>query len=156
MDYAKLKALIDATPGTPEMSDAEVSAALCVQNISVLGKAPLWQVKQLLLETGRWWALKLAAKTESAIQPVADAAVEIISDPRFENIDMANPVTQQMMGALVQAGIITQEQSDAVVAMATTLTSIAEQAGLGDPTPTDVGMARGTIPMVQTEAKHDN
>jgi hypothetical protein len=128
MNYEALALKIKESDIT-ELSDQEIVDILTDKTIPVLGKAPLWQVKQRAIETGAWWLLKQAIKTESSIQHIADAAITLFEDMRFDNIDMTNPMVLQMCVALIQAGIITQELFDEIMIMATTYVSWAEQNG---------------------------
>jgi hypothetical protein len=81
---------------------------------------PLWQIKKICIETGVWIALRMASvQVESVpLAHLAATVMEYINDVRFENLDMDLVSTQQMIGALVQSGVMTSDQSALIDDMA--------------------------------------
>ena len=155
MDYEILTAELIADPlgrGYAEMTDQEAADAMNAVDRTrnkTPHKAPLWQIKQLCLEQGVWFALKLAAATESPIQGAAATAVELIEDDRFENLDLDNAAAQQMLAALAAGGVVTQAQSDAIYALGTETLSRAAELGLPTVALQDIEIARGERPLIQ-------
>jgi len=90
---------------------------------------PLWKIKKLCVETGVWLAMKAAASQTDSIPlaQVAALAIEYINDSRFENLDLDLASTQQMLGALTQAAVISTSQAADIDAMADVKTSRAMQ-----------------------------
>ena len=109
----------DAYTGmTPEQMLVAVNTPTVLTGARQL--VPLWKIKKLCVETGVWVAMKLAAvQTQSSqLAAVATLATEYINDTRFENLDLDLVSTKQMVGALVQGGVMTQAQADEIDDMA--------------------------------------
>lgn len=90
---------------------------------------PLWQIKKLCIETGAWLMLKAASiqVDNQNLAQVASLALTYIDDVRFENLNLDLPSTQQMIIALVQGEVFSEEQTAIIDEMANAKTSRAIQ-----------------------------
>jgi hypothetical protein len=136
MDYEKLVAELASDPvgmGYASMTDAQVSAAIAASTRPTRKLVPLWEVKKRLIETGAWLAIvQYASSGENAqVKEVAALTCAYIDDTRFDNLDVDLPSTQQMLGVLQQAGLITAQMASEIDALADTWTTRAAQLGLG-------------------------
>lgn len=121
-----------AAIGYAGMDDAQRLAALHAENQPVRQLVPLWQIKKRLIETGAWLELQKAAVDHQSEQVKAAASLTLlyVDDARFENLDLDLASTQQLLGALVQAMIVTTDMSAEIDAMANATTSRAAILGL--------------------------
>ncbi|HEY8837232.1 MAG TPA: hypothetical protein VIO16_06020 [Dehalococcoidia bacterium] len=74
---------------------------------------PVLQVMTYLRENNLWMAIKAATATSAG----AAAAVDYNSDPRVQTLDVSLAIVQGMLADLVTHGLLSQAQSDAIVAM---------------------------------------
>jgi hypothetical protein len=118
--------------GYAAMSDEQRLTALHAENQPVRQLVPLWKIKKRLIETGAWLELQKAAAGHESEQVKAAARLTLlyVDDARFENLDFDLPSTQQLLGALVQAMIVTTDMSAEIDAMANATTSRAAILGL--------------------------
>jgi hypothetical protein len=128
--------------GYAAMSDHEAASAINASTQPARQLVPLWLIKRRLIETGAWLALQAAAAAESAVQPAAKLTLEYVDDHRFENLDLDLLSTQQMLGALQAAGIVSAELAAELDTLADTTTSRAMMLGLGRVEPGHVESAR--------------
>ena len=147
MDYDILTAELAADPvgmGYASMTDAEVSAAIMASTRPTRQKVPLWEVKKRLIETGAWLAIVQYANEGEDAQVRAAAALTCIyvDDHRFENLEIDLPATQQMLGALQLAGLITEAMASEIDTLADAWTTRAAQLGLPNVAPGHVQSAR--------------
>lgn len=119
--------------GYAAMSHDEAAASMNAVDIPVRKLVPLWNVKKTAIESGCWLTIKAAAVSHVSpgVQGAATVALDYINDQRFENLDMDLTSTQEMLGALVAGGVLTQAQADTLDALADDLTSRAIQLGIG-------------------------
>jgi hypothetical protein len=111
--YDALAALWATLTGTTAQKLAAANA------MTVAGPSqsvPVLQVMTYLRTNNLWLPIKAAAATSSG----AAAALDYNSDPRVQNIDVTLPIVQAMLADLVSHGLLTQAQSDAIVAMSAT------------------------------------
>lgn len=66
---------------------------------------------------GVWLGIKAAAGTV----PAAAAAVDIVQDLRQDTLDFSLPIIPYLVGALVTAELITQDQADGLTALKNTI-----------------------------------
>lgn len=78
----------------------------------------LADVQALLQRTGAWWAIRAAANDPA--HPAHDAAVVVfdVAGARYIRLDTSLLLVGQMFGALVAAGVLSQEVVDQVFALA--------------------------------------
>lgn len=117
--------------GYAGMTEDVVIASLLTSDRPARQIVDIWQVKKLLLEAGEWPMLVLAQTNENAqLAGAALSAVAYINDQRFEHLDMDLPAVQTMIGALRDAGIISQATYNSVDALATTTQTRAAELGI--------------------------
>jgi hypothetical protein len=111
---------------------ADAVNALCV---SVRRPVPTWQVRQTAIEGGYWPSLVEAR--ESPIPAVRGLAITVLAwiddqSGTIQSVDMDRPAVIGMRAALVQAGICSQAQADALSALAEASIPWTESVGLGE------------------------
>ena len=94
-----------------------------------------------LRQIGVWYAIRAAAA--DGVLP-AIAAVDLHQDPRTTAIEFDLPIVVQMLAGLVQAGLLTQEQVDALSTLADREQSWAQANGVAVDARA-VGLARGAL-----------
>jgi hypothetical protein len=77
---------------------------------------PILDITDYLRSNGLWLPIKAAAAQGNG---AAAAAVDLNDDVRAQTLDMSLPIVAQMLAALVTAELLTQAQSDAIVALKT-------------------------------------
>lgn len=137
MDYALLATEITTDPagaGYAAMTDAEIAASLSAATIRVRQLVEIDVLRDTALRLGIYTAILAAQKNPQlpgGLWAVCETVLSLVSIG-VEAVNMDDPASIQMFGALRQAGIITPEQATAIDALATRATiSRAEQIGLG-------------------------
>ncbi|MBV5310831.1 hypothetical protein [Chromatium okenii] len=127
--------LINSTPALYEYArtgnDGAIQQWLNTPSIVSSRKIPINEFVACLYDTGAFTAIKQAAVNNNA---TATFAIETMKDCKalgVESIDLSLIVNQDLLNGLLVQTIITQEQVDAVAALAVTLVSPAEANGLG-------------------------
>ena len=91
---------------------------------------PVAEVSALMWRLGLWIGIRAAATN-----PGAGAAVAFNDDIRVETMDMSAPIVGQMLGSMVQGGVITQSHADKIKALKNTtlpwVTTPVAQGGAG-------------------------
>lgn len=137
MDFAALKNLIDSEPANAARSDSEIAAWL---NELVAGPpAPITSATLLKWAAKYGIRARMKAAIASPMEGVpADIAAQIrsICDDALlmlqrdsTVLDIADPDIQTMLGALVQAGVITSGQVATLTALAATTRRRCESCG---------------------------
>jgi hypothetical protein len=135
------------------IAEAEVAAALNAPDTSLPTKrsdVTTYDAREILLSTGEWGTVILAAENAAVPQQVRGACIVLrdaiiqtttirISIPQIYN------ATANLLGGLVSAGILTNDTRNALMALADVYQSWAEMEGVGAVTTRDVGIARGSI-----------
>lgn len=126
------------------MTDAEIVAALNAQT-AVRRRVPISDLQARAMESGVYTALRVAVATPGTpeqLRAVCQTVLDL-ANARFTDVDLDNAASQQMFGALRQAGVITADQAAAIDALATTgYTSRARALGLGAVTVEDIERSR--------------
>jgi hypothetical protein len=89
--------------------------------VTVRRPVPTWQVRQTAIESGYWPALVEAREsTAPAIRALAITVLAWIDDQSgtIQSVDMDRPAVINIRSMLVQAGICSQPQADALSALA--------------------------------------
>ena len=89
--------------------------------VSVRRPVPTWLVRQTAIEGGYWPSLVEAREsTTPAVRALAITVLAWIDDQSgtIQSVDMDRPAVVNMRAALVQAGICSQPQADALSALA--------------------------------------
>ena len=103
------------------MADQLLADAVNGLRVSVRRPVPTWQVRQTAIEGGYWPALVEAREsTTPAIRALAITVLAWIDDQSgtIQTVDLDRPAVVAMRAALVSAGIVTQQQADALSALA--------------------------------------
>jgi hypothetical protein len=103
------------------LSDQLLADAINGLRVSVRRPVPTWLVRQTAIEGGYWPALVEAREsTTPAIRGLAITVLAWIDDQSgtIQTVDLDRPAVVAMRAALVQAGIVTQQQADALSALA--------------------------------------
>ena len=132
MNLSALAAKI-AEPQYASLSDQLLADAVNGLRVSVRRPVPTWQVRQAAIEAGYWPSLIEAREsTTPAIRAVAITVLAWIDDQSgtIQSVDMDRPAVGQMRAALVQAGICSQPQADALSALADASIPWTESVGL--------------------------
>jgi len=117
------------------LSDQLLADAINALRVSVRRPVPTWQVRQAAIEGGYWPALIEARETGA--NPVRALAITVLAwiddqSGTIQSVDMDRPAVIGMRAALVQAGICSQAQADALSALADVSIPWTESVGLGE------------------------
>lgn len=127
------------------MTDAEIVAALNALPAPTRRRVPLAELQARAMEAGVYTALRVAVGNAAApaeLRAVAQTVLDL-ANARFDDVDLDNPASQQMFGALQQAGVITAQQAATIDALATVQgVSRAQALGLGIVVEADIQAAR--------------
>jgi hypothetical protein len=124
-----------ALPAYAGMSDQQIADTVNALRVSVRRPVPTWQVRQTAIEGGYWPALIEAREsTTPAIRALAITVLAWIDDQSgtIQSVDMDRPAVVGMRAALVEAGICSQPQADALSALADQSIPWTESVGLGE------------------------
>jgi hypothetical protein len=105
------------------------------------------EAREILLSTGEWGAVVLAAENTAAPQQVRGACI-VLRDTIAEtsliraSVPAIYNATATLLGGLTP-GVLTEGTRDALMALADVNQSWAEQQGVGAVTIRDIGIARG-------------
>jgi len=117
------------------MGDQLLADAVNGLRVSVRRQVPTWLVRQTAIEGGYWSALVEAREsTTPAIRALAITVLAWVDDQSgtIQSVDMDRPAVVGMRAALVQAGICSQAQADALSALADQSIPWTESVGLGE------------------------
>ena len=124
-----------AEPQYAGMADQLLADAINSLHVSVRRPVPTWQVRQTAIEGGYWPALIEAREsTTPAVRALAITVLAWVDDQSgtIQSVDMDRPAVVRMRAALVQAGICSQPQADALSALADASIPWTESVGLGE------------------------
>ncbi len=115
------------------LSDQLLADAINGLRVSVRRPVPTWQVRQAAIEGGYWPALVEARETGA--NPVRALAITVLAwvddqSGTIQSVDMDRPAVIGMRAALVQAGLCSQAQADALSALGDHSIPWAESVGL--------------------------
>lgn len=132
MDYAAIKARLGQAPYVSMAQDGSadigIAAAMQAETIGAPDRVvPIAEVMDYLRTNGLWLPIKAAAVAGTSIG--AAAAVDLNDDLRFQTIDFNRPIVGAMLADLVAKSLLTQAQSDALVAMKTQTRPFARDEG---------------------------
>ena len=115
------------------LTDQAVADAVNALRVTVRRPVPTWLVRQTAIEGGYWPALVEAREsTTPAIRALAITVLAWVDDQSgtIQSVDMDRPAVIGMRAALVQAGICSQAQADALSALADQSIPWTESVGL--------------------------
>ena len=133
------------------MAEGDIATALNAPDESLPKKrvdVATSDAKEILLSTGEWAAVVLAAENEAVPQQVRGACI-VLRDTiaETETIRATIPeiytATAVLLGGLVLVDVLTDNTRDALMALADVNQSWAEMEGVGVVDTRDVGIARG-------------
>lgn len=134
-------------PQYAEMDDAAAAAALNAV-VERRQRVAISALQARAMETGIYVALRVAVQNPQAppqLQAVCQTVLDL-ANASFADVDLDNPASVQMFGALQAAEVITAQQAAAIDALANvTQPSRAAALGLGAVTAEDVGAARAEV-----------
>lgn len=153
MDYHALAAELAADPaklGYAAMDDTAVADALNAPTQTVTRGVPMTDVLRWAVSSGALLAVQTAAAgqgagTNATARTLATGALMMINLGAGTDLGIDDSEVAGMLTAMVQTGVITGAQRDALVARGTRHVSRADVLGLGDVTPGDVQRARGGV-----------
>jgi hypothetical protein len=130
-----LTELIQSEPSIAEYvtsgNDGAILQWLNTPSIPAQRPIPINEFTGELYNSGAFVAILQAASTGNSAAQMAVTLIEKAKSLGIERIDLSLAVNQQMVATLISEGIITQAQADSATALANTLISPAENAGLG-------------------------
>ena len=132
MNLSALAAKI-AEPQYRGLSDQLLADAINGLRVSVRRPVPTWQVRQAAIEAGYWPSLVEARESPPpAVRALAITVLAWIDDQSgtIQSVDMDRSAVIGMRAALVQAGICSQSQADALSALADASIPWTESVGL--------------------------
>ena len=132
MNLADLAAKI-REPQFRGLSDQLVADAVNGLRVTVRRPVPTWLVRQTAIEGGYWPSLVEAREsTTPAVRALAITVLAWIDDQSgtIQSVDMDRPAVIGMRASLVQAGICSQAQADALSALADASIPWTESVGL--------------------------
>jgi len=122
-----------AEPQYAGLSDQAVADAVNAIRVTVRRPVPTWLVRQAAIEGGYWPALVEAR--DSTVPQLRGLAITVLAwiddqSGTIQTVDMDRPAVVAMRSALVQAGIVTQAQADALSDLADVSIPWTESVGL--------------------------
>jgi hypothetical protein len=125
-----------AKPEYALMSDQEAADAINAKTVTVRRLVDTWRIKQYAIEQGVWAKLKLAKDNALASDELKGLCISILdwiddSAGKIQTVDMDLPSVQYMLAGLVQAPLATQDQVNAIIAMADTPIRWVDSVGIG-------------------------
>jgi hypothetical protein len=115
------------------LSDQLLADAINGLRVSVRRPVPTWAIRQAAIEGGYWVSLLDARESSTAaVRSLALSVLAWIDDQSgtIQTVDLDRPAVIAMRAALVQAGIVTQQQADALSALADASIPWTESVGL--------------------------
>ena len=105
-------------PEYASLSDQEAADVLNAKAVSAQRSVPIRELKQYAIFQGIWPKLKAGRNSQDAsVAAVCTSIIDWIEDARVQSVDVAIAEVQTMIGALVAADIMTQQQADEIIAM---------------------------------------
>jgi hypothetical protein len=134
-------------------AESEVAAALNAPDSNLPTKrsdVATEEAREILLATGEWGAVILAAENSTVPQHLRAACI-VLRDTitQTATIPVSAPTiysaTTDLLNGLVVAGILTNDTRNELMGLADVHQSWADMEGVGEVTTRDVGIARGNI-----------
>jgi hypothetical protein len=125
-----------AKPEYSGLTDQQAADAINAKTVTVRRLVETWRVKQYAIEQGIWATLKLARENTELPNELRGLCISILdwvddSAGKIQTVDMDLPSVQYMLGGLVTATLATQEQVNAILAMADTPIRWVDSVGMG-------------------------
>lgn len=118
-------------PEYASLSDEQAAATINAKTVAVRRPVETWRVRQAAIQGG-YWAAIVKAREVPQTESLAINVLAWIDDQSgvIQTVDMDAPAAVAMRAALVQAGILTQPQADALSALADAVIPWTESMGL--------------------------
>lgn len=125
------------------LADWQVAEALNAQTVTDLGDASLLAIQNILLLSGEWGRIKVAAKGTDLAAVLAENALALFESPDVDAIGFGDspavlPAITAMLDALVGLSLISAESRAAILVMA----NVTKQKWSPEITAEEVGIAR--------------
>ncbi len=138
-----------AKPEYAGLSDQEAADAINEKTVTLRQLVPTWQVKQYAIEQSIWAKVKLALRKSDTPDEVYGLCIQLVdwvddSAGKIQSVDVDLSSVQTMLGGLVQIGIATQEQVNAIIAMGSTTIAWTVHNGIGE-------VGRGLVQNIRRE-----
>lgn len=135
MDYQALNTLITNEPSLADALAAGNGTAILTwlnaPSITASRPVPIDEFVAEMFRNGAFLAIQTAVLQGSATAILAFETIKNAKALGLQNIDMSLSANTSLLSALVSEGIMTEAQANDVAALASTLISPAEDAGLG-------------------------
>jgi len=135
------------------MAEPDVAAALNAPDPTLPKKrvdVATSEAREILLSTGEWGAVVLAAENTAVPEQVRGACI-VLRDAITQttairiSVPAIYSATVNLLNGLISAEILTDDTRNALMALADLNQSWAEMEGVGDVTTRDIGIARGNV-----------
>lgn len=125
-----------AKPEYEGLSDQAAADAINAKTVTVRELVPTWKIKQYAMEQGIWGTLRIASKDAEQL-PVRGLAITVLDwiddvSGKIQSVDLDLASTQTMLGGLVQCQLATQQQAEAISALATVVKKWTDHNGIGE------------------------
>jgi hypothetical protein len=120
-DYADLKSELTTDPATlgyASMTDAEAAEAMNAAVVVSTRPIPIDEIQSLAFRRGVALNLQAAANGTDPTGVALGKTVLALFASRLSVVYIDDPATSQLLGGLVQAGIMTHDDADATTALA--------------------------------------
>ena len=128
-----------------ELDDQAAAEALNARTVAVRRAVPTRDIFIAAMRSGLILALRtvtLDSAQPAGLRALAQTALDLTDQSVLDSVDMDDPASVALLGALEQYGLLSQEQAQMFAGMGDALTSRVEQLGLGTVTAGDVQSAR--------------
>jgi hypothetical protein len=135
------------------IAEADVATALNAPDPSLPARrsdVATNDAREILLSTGEWGAVILAAENTAVPEQVRGACI-VLRDAITQttairiSVPAIYSATVNLLNGLVSAEILTDDTRNALMALADVNQSWAEMEGVGEVTTRDIGIARGSV-----------
>lgn len=127
------------------LSDQDAADTLNANVVACRVNVPLKDINILARRFGLTLALRVAKRRTDIpveVSALAEEALSLFEDRTLDEIDMDDPASVALLGALEQYGLLSKEQAEMFAGMGDATISRVEQLGLPIVTAGDVGRAR--------------
>lgn len=138
--------------GYAGMADSQVADSLNAKDRPGRGVVPSSEVRRFVLLNGLWPRLQAVADnaTDETQRGAAITILQVMAPNSFDEIRMNDPAVHGAVSAMLQvmvdAGAMTAEHRDAMIALGDRMVGRADELGIGFVHHLDVGTARQTLP----------
>jgi len=129
------------------MSDQQIADAINAKMVQVTKPIPTWKVKQHAIERGYWAKIQLVTANTSLpdqVRGLAISARDWIDDVsgKVQTLDTSRSSVLTMLGAMVSTTLMTQQDADDLIALASESVSWTSANGLSEVGPGLIVSAR--------------